>query len=179
MKKVLVLAGSPRKGGNSDLICDQLIKGIKEVGHAVEKIYIGEQKIGYCNACYACEKTGVCIQDDDMPDILEKMIAASAIVLATPVYYYTISAQLKTLIDRTFSKYYAKEKISNKEFYFIITAAEERDMMARVVDALTGFTDCLPNAKIKGVLYGENVLQKGEVKEKAVMQEAYEMGKSV
>jgi len=179
MKKILVLAGSPRKEGNSDLICDQFINGASKAGHETEKIYVSEQRIGYCNACYACEKTGECIQKDDMTDILVKMIAADIIVLATPVYYYTMSAQLKTLIDRTLAKYFAKEKISNKDFYFIATAAEEKGMMSRAIDALTGFTDCLPNARIKGVLYGEEVLKKGEVKDKKVMQEAYDMGKGV
>ena len=179
MKSILVLQGSPRKEGNSDLICNQFISGASKAGHETEKIYVSDQKIGYCKACYACEKTGECIQKDDMESILDKMAAADVIVLATPVYYFTMSAQLKTLIDRTFAMNFAKAKISDKEFYFIATAADEIELMNRAIDALTGFTDCLPNAQIKGVLYGAEVLKKGEVKGKEVMQEAYVCGENV
>jgi len=89
-KKVLILSGSPRKGGNSDTLCDQFIKGAEEAGHAAKKIYVDDNKIGFCKACYACKKNGVCFQKDDMSAILDKMVDADVIVMATPVYYYTM-----------------------------------------------------------------------------------------
>ena len=99
-KKILVISGSPRKGGNSDILCDQFMLGAREAGHAAEKIYLQEQKIGFCRACYACKETGTCIQKDDVSVILDKMVNADVIVMATPVYYYTMNGQMKTLIDR-------------------------------------------------------------------------------
>lgn len=176
-KKILILSGSPRKGGNSDILCDAFGKGAEEAGHSTEKIYVHEQKIGFCKACYACKKNGVCVQKDDMGAILEKMAGADAIVLATPVYYYAMNGQMKTLIDRTLPRYYT-DTISDKDFYFIATVAEKKSAMERTMDGLRGFTDCLPGAKIKGVIYGEGVYEKGEVKAGAAMQEAYQMGRN-
>jgi len=178
-KKVLVLSGSPRKGGNSDTLCDQFIRGAEESGHTTEKIYVHSQKIGFCKGCYVCKEKGDCVQKDDMGMILDKMVNADVIVLATPVYYYSMNGQMKTLIDRALPRYYADEKISGKDFYFIATAAEEKDKMERTIDSLRGFTDCLPDATIKNVIYGEKAWQVGDIQGSIAMQEAYEAGKQV
>lgn len=104
-KKVLILSGSPRKNGNSDLLCDEFMRGALDNGNEVEKIRVAEKKINYCRACYYCSKNnGVCCINDDMADILQKMIDADVIVLASPVYFYSIDAQLKALIDRTVAR---------------------------------------------------------------------------
>lgn len=96
MKKVLILSGSPRVGGNSDLLCDEFARGAKVNNNIVEKICIANKKISYCHACYYCkEHGGECAIKDDMADILQKMIDADVIVLASPVYFYSIDAQLK------------------------------------------------------------------------------------
>lgn len=101
-QKVLILSGSPRKGGNSDLLCDQFKKGAEEGGNQVEKIFLRSKKIAYCTACYYCKKSGgVCAIKDDMAEILEKMHWADVIVLASPIYFYSIDAQMKAVIDRT------------------------------------------------------------------------------
>ena len=100
-KKILVLSGSPRKGGNSDYLCDRFIAGAQEAGHEAVKIFISGKKVGYCRACYACKNTGKCVQKDDMEEILAKMLAADVLVLASPVYFYSIDAQIKTVLDRT------------------------------------------------------------------------------
>ena len=173
-KHILILSGSPRKGGNSDLLCDEFAKGAQEAGHQVEKIRVQEQKIGPCLACYGCRGTGVCVQKDDMASILEKMVAADVLVLATPVYFYSMDGQLKTLIDRTLPRY---TEIRNKEVWFIATAAAGKGALERTIDALRGFTDCLPGAQVKGVIYGSGVYQKGEVLETRALQEAYQAGK--
>ena len=115
-KKVLILSGSPRKGGNSDVLCDAFMKGAQEAGNEVEKIFLRSKKIGYCNACYYCKKSGgVCAIKDDMAEILEKMHWADVIVMASPVYFYSIDAQMKTVIDRTVAQW---TQIKNKEFYY-------------------------------------------------------------
>lgn len=106
------------------------------------------------------------------------MVEADVIVLATPVYFYTMCAQLKTLIDRSCPRYTA---ISNKEFYFILTAADtNRSAMNRTLESLRGFTeDCLEGSREKGVLLGLGVMDRGMVKNTPAYREAYEMGKQV
>lgn len=177
-KKVLILSASPRKEGNSDILCDQFLLGAKEAGNQVEKIFLRDKQINYCLACDGCKRNdGFCVQKDDMAEILEKMIAADVIVMATPVYFYTMSAQLKTLIDRTVPGY---TKISNKDFYFIVTAADEsQPALERTVESLRGFTSCLDDANEKGVVYGTGVWKKGEIKGSPAMQQAYAFGKAV
>ena len=175
-KNVLAIAGSPRKGGNSDILCDEFLRGALDVGHSTEKIYLQDKKIGGCYACYGCRNTGECVQNDDMKELLDKMIQADVIVLATPVYFYAMSGQMKTMIDRTLPRY---REIADKEFYFIATAAAGEAAMKRTTDGLYGFTDCLPGAKVQGVLYGAGVYQKGEISKTQAMQDAYRLGKDI
>jgi multimeric flavodoxin WrbA len=177
-KKVLILAGSPRKGGNSDLLCDRFLLGAEEAGHRVEKLYVAEQEINFCTGCGACfAKKGYCPQQDDMAGILEKMIAADVIVMASPVYFFSINGQMKTLIDRTCPGY---TDISNKEFYFIMTAAvTDQDLLGRALETFRGFTSCLEGAKERGVIYGTGAWKVGEIKESSAMSEAYALGKNL
>lgn len=177
-KKVLVISSSPRKNGNSDILCDQFISGAKDAGNQVEKICLREKKINCCIGCSFCAtNNGQCVQKDDMAEILEKIICSDVVVLATPVYFYSICAQLKMMIDRTVAKY---TEIKNKELYFIITAAEnDKQIMERTVEDLRGFRDCLEGAVEKGVIYGAGAWQKGEIKNTDAMQEAYDMSKSI
>ena len=175
-KKVLVLSGSPRKGGNSDLLCDQFVLGATEAGCQGEKICVGDKRINYCTACDACQGNGGrCVQKDDMAEILGKMINADVIVMATPVYFYTMNAQMKILIDRTYARY---TEVSNKEMYFIMTAAVgNKDLLERTLESFRGFTACLSGAKERGVIYGTGAWNKGDIKKSPAMGQAYEMGK--
>lgn len=177
-KKVLMLSASPRKGGNSDLLCNQFMLGAKEAGNQAEKIFLRNNKINYCVACDYCKKnSGNCSQKDDMSEILEKMIEADVIVMATPVYFYTMDAQIKTLIDRTVARY---TEIRNKEFYIIVTAADSSELaMERTLEGFRGFTSCLRGAKEKGIIYGTGAWKIGDIKGSEAMKQAYEMGKSV
>ncbi len=177
-KKILVISASPRRGGNSDTLCDLFIRGAMESGHQVEKIFIADKQIAYCRGCGKCNDGSGCVIKDDMEEILIKLVVADTIVMATPVYFYSMNAQLKTLIDRTVPSY---EKISNKEFYFIITAADgNKNMMKRTLESLRGFTeDCLEGAKEKDIIYGLGTWKMGEIVSNPVAQEAYEMGKSL
>lgn len=176
-KKVLILSGSPRKGGNSDLLCDEFARGAQEVGHTVEKIRVAEKNVGYCRACYACKNSGKCVIQDDMADILQKMIDADVLVLASPVYFYAIDAQLKAVIDRTVARWL---EVKNKEFYYIVTAADEEKSAAETTLAcFRGYADCVEGAREMGVIYGMGAYEKGEIKAHPAMAQAYEMGKSV
>ncbi|SNB45481.1 flavodoxin family protein [Geobacter sp. DSM 9736] len=176
-KKIVVLSGSPRKGGNSELLCDQFIRGATESGNQVEKIFVCDKTINYCTACDACQGNGgKCVQKDDMAEILDKMISADVIVMATPVYFYTMNAQMKTLIDRTYARY---TEISNKEMYFIMTAAVgNKDLLERTLESFRGFTACLTGAREKGVICGTGAWNKGDIKKSPAMNHAYEMGKN-
>jgi multimeric flavodoxin WrbA len=176
-KSILILSASPRKEGNSDRLCDEFRHGAIEAGNRVEKLSLRDKKIGYCGACGACEKTRACVQRDDMADILEKMIGADVIVMATPVYFYTMAAQMKTLIDRTVARY---TEISGKEFYFIATAADgERKNLERTIESLRGFTACLNDPIERGIVYGTGVWEKGSINGTSALREAYETGKRV
>lgn len=177
MKKVLIVSSSPRRGGNSDLLCDQFLAGAQAAGHQAEKIFLRDYKINYCQGCGVCNNTHRCVQKDDMAALLDKMVQADVIVLATPVYFYSMDGQMKTFIDRTVPRY---TEISGKDFYFILSAADEsRANMTRTLEAFRGFTeDCLDGAREKGVLYGTGAWQKGEVKNLPVFKEAFEMGKN-
>ena len=126
-KKVLILSGSPRKGGNSDILCDEFLRGAQDAGHKAEKIRVAEKKVAPCSGCYYCSTHGgACVHKDDMADILQKMIDADVIVLASPVYFYSISAQLKAVIDRTVARWL---EVKDKEFYYITTMADEESVM--------------------------------------------------
>ena len=176
-KKVLILSGSPRKGGNSDILCDEFAKGARKAGHTVEKIRVAEKNIGYCRACYACKDTGVCVIKDDMADIMQKIIDADVLVLASPVYFYSIDAQLKTLIDRTVARW---TEVADKEFYYIVTAADgEKEAAETTVACFCGYAECVEGSKEMGIIYGTGVYEKGEVRNTAATSDAYEMGKRV
>lgn len=178
MKKVLILSGSPRKGGNSDLLCDEFFRGALESGNSAEKIRVSEKKVGYCRGCYCCEANGgECVNRDDMKEILQKMIDADVIVLASPVYFYSIDAQLKTVLDRTVARW---TEVKNKEFYYIMTAADEaRESMQTTLACFRGYADCVEGAKERGVIYGTGVYERGEIRNKPAFSEAYTMGKRV
>lgn len=176
-KKVLILSGSPRKGGNSDLLCDEFMRGALQSGHNVEKIRIQEKKIAYCTACYACRSHGICAIKDDMAEIMQKMIDCDVMVLASPVYFYSIDAQLKAVIDRSVCRW---TEVKNKEMFYIMTAADDdKSAMETSLACFRGYADCIKGAVEKGVLYGTGVYHAGEIKSKEQMHDAYMMGKTI
>lgn len=176
-KKVLILSGSPRKGGNSDVLCDEFMRGALEAGHQVEKIRVQEKKVAPCMACYACRNTGVCAIRDDMAEIMQKMIDCDVMVLASPVYFYSIDAQLKAVIDRSVARW---TEVKNKEMYYIMTAADTgRESMETTLACFRGYADCVEGAVEKGVIHGTGVYDKGEILKTKHPRDAYQMGKKV
>lgn len=177
MKKILILSGSPRKGGNSDTLCDYFMKGAIDAGNHVEKIFVASKNITYCKACYACKNTGICAIKDDMPGVLAKMIEADVIVLSSPVYFYSISAQLKAVIDRSVARWL---EFRNKEFYYIMTAAEDEPTTTDcTLECFRGFAACLEGSKEAGIISAKGVYNRGEINNTVFIKQAYEMGKSV
>ena len=146
MKKVLILEGSPRRNGNSAILSKEFARGAEEAGCSVETVCVAAKKIAGCLGCNACYRNGgTCVQKDDMAEIREKMLAVDAIVLASPIYFYSMTAQMKALIDRTYAFF---QQLDGKTFYFIITcAAPDKAFTETMLASLRGFTCCVPNAK--------------------------------
>ncbi len=178
-KNVLIISSSPRRGGNSDLLCDKFLKGAKSSGHSAEKIFLASKKISYCTGCDICSTSDKpCPQKDDAAEIIAKMKAADVIALGTPAYFYAMSAQLKTLIDRCCGDY---SEMSNKDFYFIISAADtDADNVKMVSDSLKGFLYCLESAKLKKVVMGLGAWRRGDILNNGkALKEAFDCGRSV
>nr|WP_320049189.1 flavodoxin family protein [uncultured Desulfuromonas sp.] len=175
-KNILILSSSPRKGGNSDRLCDEFMRGAIETGHTVEKIRLAEQDIRYCTGCCTCiNKQGACVQQDDVNAIVQKMIACDVLVLATPVYFHAMNAQMKTFIDRCCSAY---TLIEGKEVYFFASAAGGTSEARKAADSLRVFTDCLKNITEKGLLSATGMWNVGGVEGNPVLKQAYTLGKN-
>lgn len=173
--KVVVINGSPRAKGNSDLLCNEFIRGAQEAGHAVEKISLREHEIHPCRACYACFKTGACVQRDDMAEILAKVEEADVLVLATPTYFLTMSGQMKVFIDRLLPKW---QGLGGKEAFVIVTGHDGRRGLERNAEDLVRILENLGD-RVKQVIWGERVWQKGEVLGTPAMEEAYQAGRNI
>lgn len=176
VKKVLAISASPRKGGNSDILCDQFLRGAQESGHSVEKIYLHKENLGYCMGCYACRKTKKCVQKDTGNEILEKMVEADVIVFATPVYFYAVSGQMKTLIDRTLPRY---SELSGKAYLIATAAAPTEDAVEGAVSDYKNFLRMIPDLKDDGHIYGLNAWAKGDIIGNTAVNQAYEAGKNI
>ena len=178
-KKVLIISSSQRKDGNSDILCGEFLKGARAAGHQVVKISLRNKHINYCTGCNYCANndfTG-CAQIDDMDGIIDRMIASDTIVFATPIYFYSISGQMKTFIDRLCAKY---TRIVNKEFYYIMTAADtSKDAITFALGEFKGLMVCLENPVEKGYLFAGGVWRPGEVIDTEIMQKAFEAGKNI
>ncbi|MGN1125182.1 MAG: flavodoxin family protein [Candidatus Gastranaerophilaceae bacterium] len=175
-KSILLISASPREGANSDTLCNQFMTGAIKSGKEAEKVRICDMHINYCNACGKCHQDcdSYCPIDDDMPKLLDKMINSDVIVIATPVYFYTIPAQLKTVIDRSSSRF---SEITNKEFYFIIVGSDSREWtLQRAYVELEGFITCLSGSKEKAVLYGTNLMKSTDIQNSPLLKRAYTLG---
>lgn len=177
MKNVLIISSSPKEKSNSNDLCLSFYKGAIEAGHNVELIRLKDKKINYCIGCHSCEKTETCFQKDDMQELQQKVLNANVIVFATPVYFYCMSAQLKTFIDRL-TPFYTKVKA---DVYLFATAWDpETKNLESTLESIRGLTrDCFENCQEKGFLAVGDVHGKNNIQNKPeVLQKAYEMGKN-
>lgn len=177
MKNVLIISSSPRIDGNSDTLCKEFMKGALDSKNNVELINLATKNIKYCIGCYACQKLGHCFQNDDMNEISAKMLKADVIVFATPVYFYSMSGQLKVFIDRLTPIY---EKVK-ADIYIIATAWDaDTKNLESTAEAIRGLTrDCFIECEEKGCLLVGDVSKKGEIKnKKEALIKAYIMGKN-
>ena len=178
MKKVIVLSTSLRAGSNSDMLADKFAEGAKASGNEVEKISLRGKEIKFCIGCLSCQRTGACVFRDDVPAIMEKVLNADVVCWATPIYYYEMSGQMKTLIDRMNAMYPMEYRF--RDIYLLTTAAEaEEDTPQRAEIGLTGWIDCYGKSSLKGHLFCGGVNDARDIEGNACLMQAYEMGKRV
>lgn len=178
-KNVVVISTTLRKNGNSEILAAEFAKGAKEAGNNVEFISLIDKDIKFCKGCLACQKIGHCVIKDDSIEIVEKMKNADVIAFSTPIYYYEMSGQLKTLLDRGNSMYSSDYKF--REIYLLATAADTDNHSADIAaNGLNGWIMCYPKAQLKGVILGAGAEACGDINNNPeVLQYAYETGKSI
>lgn len=177
-KSVLIISGSPRKGGNTDMLCDAFARGAEQVGGRVDKIFLADYRIDYFSEADE-QRVGDRADEagDDMPMLVDKMVHADVIVLANPVYYMNIAGQLKTFIDSTFGRY---REMKDKEFFYLTACADPEESTADwAINAFRGFVMCLPNPTERGMVKAIGMGRKGAVKGSQYEDEAYNLGKRI
>lgn len=176
MKKVLVISSSLRKGSNSEALAMEFARGASDAGNKVEVISLRDRKIGFCRGCLACQKTQKCVIPDDAVDIVAAMHDADVIAFASPIYYYEMCGQLKTLLDRANPLYPSDYRF--RDIYMLTSAAEdEPSTPERAVMGLTGWIDCFEKARLAGTVFAGGVNNPDDIKGHPALAEAYAMGK--
>jgi multimeric flavodoxin WrbA len=177
-KKVLIISSSPRAKGNSARLAQSFAEGARSAGNKVEFVSLHDKQIGFCKGCFACQKTQRCVIHDDADVIREKMLTADVLVFATPIYYYEMSGQLKTMLDRGNPLFTADYAF--RDIYVLTTAAEDEEQTPKRAEAgLTGWIDCYPKSRLAGTLFCGGVNDAREIEGNTKLQEAYELGKNI
>ena len=178
MKKVVVISTSLRPGSNSHAMAEQFAKGAEAAGHEVELISLRGKEIKFCIGCLSCQSTGACVFKDDVPAIMDSVLNADVVCWATPIYYYEMSGQMKTLIDRMNAMYPKDYRF--RDIYLLTTAAEDEDHVpARAESGLQGWIDCYEKSELKAHLFCGGVGAPRDIDGHAKLQEAFELGKSI
>lgn len=177
-KKIFIVSASPRKGGNSDTLADEFARGAMQAGHTVEKVNVRDADLKFCTGCMYCQSHGGCALNDGMNALYERIGQSDVLVFATPVYYYSVSGQLKTFLDRLNPLYSRRNKF--KSVYLIATAADDDEAaFDGCVSDIRGWVDCFNGVKFKGALRGAGVENAGDVNETELPAQAFAMGKSL
>ncbi|MCQ2226801.1 MAG: flavodoxin family protein [Bacteroidales bacterium] len=177
-KYVLVVSGSPRRGGNTDLLADEFARGASEAGGNVEKIFLGDYDLTFLTEEGATSPKN----DDHTSDawkLVEKFLAADVVVLAAPVYYMSINDRMKTFLDATYLAW-GDERMGGKEYYYITACAQNDVATAECAfQAFRGLAWCMPSATERGYVRAIGMGRKAAVKQSQYMDEAYELGKTI
>lgn len=177
-KKVLVISSSIRPNSNSELLANAFADGARESGNEVEIISLKDKTIGFCKGCLACQKLGRCVINDDANEITEKLLNAEVVVWATPIYYYEMSGQMKTVIDRANSLY--PRDYQFRDVYLLTTAAEDEEYVDEgACKGFQGWIDCFEKARFAGKVFAGGYDKPKSIEGSAKLKEAYEMGKAI
>lgn len=178
-KKVLVISTSLRQHSNSDLLAQQFARGAREAGHQVECVSLQGKDLRFCRGCMACMKNPRCVIQDDANAIVEQMGKAEVICFATPVYYFEMSGQMKTLLDRANPLYNADYAF--RDIYLLTASAEAEDNASDgPVNGLKGWIACFEKARLAGVVRGGGVDAPGQMAQNTEkLTQAYELGKGI
>ena len=182
-KTVLVLKGSPRKNGNSSVLADQAAEGARQRGAEVASFRIDEMDIRPCDACDFCQDTnGICVIKDDMQALYLKIRDAHAIVIASPIYWFTISAQIKICIDRWYAFEPVKREVwPDKKVGIILTYGDSDPYNSGAVNAIHTFQSMFDylGVEIAGMVYG-SASDIGDVeKQPELMEKAFQLGEKL
>ena len=184
ISKILVVQGSPRKKGNSIALAEQIAKGAESVGAAAERIYLHDKNISPCQACYACQRpdSSGCAIDDEMQPIYKKLIDADCWIIASPVYWFTMSAQTKLFMDRCFAlQAYKKDAFAGKRIAIAMSYGDTDTFNSGCVNALRTFQDAFRyvGANMVGMVYG-SAEKPGEIKStQSLRDQAEALGKKL
>ena len=177
-KNVLIISSSPRKGGNSETLASVFAKGAEESGHTVETVYLREKNYGFCKGCLACQKLGYCVVKDDAVEIAAKMHDADVLVFATPVYYYSVSGQLKTMLDRS-NPLFDSDYAFTKAYLLAAATEDEAETVEGAVKTVQGWVDCFERCELAGTVFAGGVTDVGEIAGHPALEKAYQMGKEL
>ena len=184
ISKILVVQGSPRKKGNSIALAEQIAKGAESVGAVAERIYLHDKNISPCQACYACQRpdSSGCAIDDEMQPIYKKLIDADCWIIASPVFWFTMSAQTKLFMDRCFAlQAYKKDAFAGKRIAIAMSYGDTDTFNSGCVNALRTFQDAFGyvGANLVGMVYG-SAEKPGEIKtNQSLMDQAEALGKKL
>lgn len=179
MKKILIVSSSLRSGSNSEILAHEAERGAIEAGNKVEFINLKGKEIKFCIGCLTCQQTHKCVLKDDMADLIGKVQNADAIIFATPIYYYEMSGQLKTFLDRCNPLYSQENKF--KDVYLITSAYDSSEKAAdRAINGLKGWIECFEQSRFAGALVGGGIdAPKSAASREDLLKKAYELGKNI
>jgi multimeric flavodoxin WrbA len=184
--KVLGLFGSPRRGGNTEILLEEALKGAEKEGAEIERLYLNDLDITPCTECHGCDETGSCVILDDMQKIYTKLLEADVIILASPIFFYGVTAWAKTVIDRS-QALWAKKYLVNdpslgkrgkrrKGFFISVGATKGQKVFEGAILTVKYFFDAL-NTEYTGELLYRGVDGKGEIlKHPEALEQAREAG---
>ncbi len=178
MKKILIISTSIRYGSNSEIAAKEVEKGIKDAGNEAEVISLKDKNIAFCKGCMACQKLGKCVINDDAIAIADKISSSDVIVWVTPIYYYEMSGQMKTLIDRCNSLYSRNNKF--KEVYLLGVSAEDAEYaIDGALKGVQGWVDCFEGVELKDHLLLGGFDGPNSIKDSPRLKEAYDLGRRI
>ena len=161
-KNILILSASLRAGSNSETLANAFADGARAAGHTVEVVSLRGKSIAFCRGCLACQTLGRCVIDDDAVAITEKMQHADVIAFATPIYYYEMSGQLKTLLDRANALF--PSDYAFRDIYLLTSATEdEPDTDERAIHGLEGWIACYEKCRLAGTVFAGGVTEPGAI----------------